>query len=630
MATVTEIYDVPRRKQQGVEAVPVEEITVLRRELVNGTLSCDDAARLQRAGHLHVYNLFHRRDTTALSLGDLTFPEADEIFERLCYKGTDRDRYIVENYTEEGKERSTWQNCFSDPNFLKHLRGERSYGIRKGLFTHMIIVDFDRHSGLVLGKDHKAKVLAFLAFVKEKLPTLRPIVEVNPKNGSTKFFLFSSTPIYCKKDSSIIQMIRDFLGDDSIEIYPDNLYQAFLPGRADKTTIGNGVIARIRRKRYETINGKRKLHWVETFSTKAILEYLLSDDFIDEAVLEKYLDAGIAACLDSEEAAKAIVSSPKVKKAAEKAGGMGSLPKFKGNTLSYLSGLYHGTIEPTPDTIGKVATVLSRGFITGGMDADEAQEATLDFLEHIPDHSFSDRLTSNSSELCRVMGITCNKIEQDNGYQPDSDRSSKKWEICHRYWTMQGIDFCEPETWLHRDYSRKGKTVKMTAQVLDLLHELQSLTFADAEKTEAFFNELVNQVDRKGELSMSLVGVLLKRNGIRGLCRGKMVAIRHFLEGSGVLMKRHKAYWDYRNERSGQRHGDFFVLGLAVQFEEDKSLVLFQPHTPVSIGSVHDRTEEQEQNDDMLMEARFMRCDEQWKDRRTRLGLWPRRQEQVA
>ena len=50
VATVTEIYDVPRRKQQGVEAVPVEEITVLRRELVNGTLSCHDAARLQRAG----------------------------------------------------------------------------------------------------------------------------------------------------------------------------------------------------------------------------------------------------------------------------------------------------------------------------------------------------------------------------------------------------------------------------------------------------------------------------------------------------------------------------------------------------------------------------------------------------
>src|SRR5581483_4418676 len=78
VATVTEIYDVPRRKQRGVEAVSVEEVAVLRTQFFEGTLSFTDAARLQRAGHLHSYHLYHRDDTTAISLDELTITETDQ------------------------------------------------------------------------------------------------------------------------------------------------------------------------------------------------------------------------------------------------------------------------------------------------------------------------------------------------------------------------------------------------------------------------------------------------------------------------------------------------------------------------------------------------------------------------
>jgi hypothetical protein len=187
-----------------------------------------------------------------------------------------------------------------------HLKG-CNRGVCRGQgerFLPFISVDLDRHNGEIQSKDHYEAVLKAGRLLKREFGFLAWLVEVNPKNGSTKFFGLTGRPIPVDQANRLSEQIHQSLVADGIgnrEVFPFNSPQVFLPFRQGKTTIiDSGVLGTCQRRR-ANCHGKRELF--TTYSMIAFVEWLGRGRSFDEHTLKREL---ISACLQLPDQPKAV------------------------------------------------------------------------------------------------------------------------------------------------------------------------------------------------------------------------------------------------------------------------------------------------------------------------------------
>lgn len=178
-----------------------------------------------------------------------------------------------------------------------HLKG-CPRGVCRGhseRFIPFISVDLDRHDGTVQAKAHFQSVIKTGRLLKERFGYLKWLVEVNPKNGSTKFFGFTGHPIPIDYANRLSQQIHQSLVDNGVgsrEVFPFNSPQVFLPMREGKITIiDNGVLAKAERRRGNRFGKRVKF---STYSAIRLVEWLRCGQSFDEPTLRQTL---ITACL---------------------------------------------------------------------------------------------------------------------------------------------------------------------------------------------------------------------------------------------------------------------------------------------------------------------------------------------
>ena len=151
-----------------------------------------------------------------------------------------------------------------------HLKGAFR-GLVRTDATHVpfIGVDEDRHTGEVKTEVHIREVIRTGRLLKERFSfalghRLNWCVEVNPNNGSVKFFGWSNRPIRIDVAKIIGELIHEAMGRNGLlgtkscrEVFPFNHPQVLLPMRIDKTTIiETGVLPMcVRKKRNPFIGG---------------------------------------------------------------------------------------------------------------------------------------------------------------------------------------------------------------------------------------------------------------------------------------------------------------------------------------------------------------------------------------
>ena len=119
-------------------------------------------------------------------------------------------------------------------------------------------------------------------------------------------------------------------------------------------------------------------------------------------------------------------------------------------------------------------------------------------------------------------------------------------------------------------------------------------------------------VEANNELAESVVGRLLEEAGIKGRSRQKQHDVRKLLGEKGLLLKRKNYFSD---PDSGYRHGNFYVCGPGVRFEESR------PHNtqPVSICYLSVGVTPLYSTDedwlDFVMEGRRLACDRRYRER---------------
>jgi hypothetical protein len=215
------------------------------------------------------------------------------------------------------------------------------------------------------------------------------------------------------------------------------------------------------------------------------------------------------------------------------------------------------------------------------------------------------------------MTFAVEAVWRNNGYQKDPVTSEAKLKAAVAAWSKKGFRLHDPATW-HKQAVVPDLKLVWTASLLGLIPELVRLAHCDYDQAKRFIEKVLAFVECNNELAESMVGRLLEEVGIKGKCRQKQHDVRKLLVAKGLLLKE-KNYFSAK--ATGYRHGNFYICGPGVRFEESGP---HNTHT-VSIGYLSvDVTPPDFTIDDWLdfvMEARRLACDRRYRERLRQLRL---------
>ena len=454
--------------------------------------------------------------------------------------------------------------------------------------------------------------------------------EINPKNGSVKFFGwlpdYTPTPHAERIGEQVRSTLQSQLPEydfSRLEIFPCSP-QIFAPLRADKiTVIGSGVVPKVARYRLPKKNGRRKREYYQAYSCADYLNWIyFGDTQYDEHIFERHLREAVARCPDkpAEESKPTKVKVKTRKKPS--AGGMGSIGNLKGRCASALVRFWTEMDVPEDDTVGKYIIVTLRILKFEGLTSDEAVDWVEDRLQALEYTEFSDRLTDNFGEIQRVMAFAVEAVWQSNGYQKDPVTSEAKLRAAVAAWSKRGFRLHNPDTWnKHKQAVVPDMKLVWTPAILTLIPKLAALAHATEEQAQRFIEKVLAFVDCNNELAESMVGNLLEEAGIKGKSRQKQHDVlqkpprKTVCSSSGRITS--------GDQTTGYRHGNFYICGAGVRFEESERAT--NNTHPVSIDYLSFDTSPIDTTShdwpDFVMEVRRLGCDQRYRERLRQLNM---------
>jgi len=147
-------------------------------------------------------------------------------------------KYLGQNEEGELLDDGSWKlwtvtRRFIKPKYFnpwqKHLRG-RPIGIVDDSATQVpfVSVDIDRHNQEPW-EEHFGRIKAVISVLPK---SLRWLIDINPVNGSLKFFGFKFKPILIDEARAIAESIHKALGFN-LEVFPFNSHAIWLPCRPE-------------------------------------------------------------------------------------------------------------------------------------------------------------------------------------------------------------------------------------------------------------------------------------------------------------------------------------------------------------------------------------------------------------
>jgi hypothetical protein len=495
--------------------------------------------------------------------------------------------------------------------------------------TLQIAPELDRHSGEVPGEYHVVMAIKTGQVLTRRFPYLRFAPEINVRNGSVRFFGWLPDYLPTKQAEGVAEEVRSVLQQElpeydfsRMEIYPSSSPQIFAPLRADKITVtGTGVLGKVKKYRMEEYSGKKQRAYYEAPSCADYLNWIyFSDTQHNEKVFEQVLREAVARCPDKPASeAKPAPKKMATRKKLPSPGGMGSIGSLKGRCASALVRFWSELDVPEDDTIGKYIIVTLRILKFEGLSRDDALAWVEDRLQALKYTGFSDRLTDNFEELQRMMAFAVEAVWANNGYQKDPVTSEAKLKATVAAWSIRGFKLHDPATWdKHKQAVVPDLKLVWTAGILALVPEVEKTAYCSYDQAKRFIEKVLAFVECNNELSESMVGNLLEEVGIKGRSRQKQHDVRKLLVEKGLLLKEKNYFSD---KATGYRHGNFYICGPGVSFEEPEP----HTHTPVSISylSVSVTPVNATSDDwlDFVMESRRLACDRRYRERLRQLNM---------
>ena len=290
--------------------------------------------RYSKYGMLHhkYYSLHNRKSLSRQ--GNLTEATATDWLQDLIFFGVG-PKHLGWQFPEyevfsDGSEKEivragprVWETPPKEEHYKWNLLRDHLKGCFRGLVwadsTHLpfVSVDLDRHDGTVLARPHIREVLATARLLTSSFTSacgyrLHWCIEVNPNNGSVKFFGWSDRPILIDAARKIGEQIHEAMRrigtlgpKNGREVFPFNHPQVLLPMRTDKiTVIDTGVLGKCVRKRKITKDYADRMVPYETYSVLGFCQWLRRGTHFCNHTLEQTLRKACANLLDTAEETK--------------------------------------------------------------------------------------------------------------------------------------------------------------------------------------------------------------------------------------------------------------------------------------------------------------------------------------
>jgi len=328
------------------------------------------------------------------------------------------------------RERYAWWQPFRD-----HLVGDCKGVVSDAetTFLPFVAVDIDRHSGAIRAEDHQRIVLDAGRYLRRFVPHVKWLAEINPKNGSTKFFGFLKngnhfTKLEAQRLAASIreELIKEKLcHNNNVEVFPNNCHAVWLPLRRDKITVVDaGMLPRCTKKiRDVTYFPQRVMEDIRCYSALNLMGWIYCGDNYDEATLVSALRFSCAGLPD-----EVTVEAP------SSAG-----PKGKAPSPAAREPVHPGTAKPTkvstifdfeePDAFKKNWTALlsySRDFFK----TNKRLPTTNESLNHLKANNlFSGCWTDNEANRRHRVAAILQKIEET--FDPSLLSSDRRVELNH-------------------------------------------------------------------------------------------------------------------------------------------------------------------------------------------------------
>ena len=518
--------------QTSVEELNTDGTTTWRKEPCTITNRC----------HLYSY------DQTAPYRGSRRGHAVDIYWLYFASQGG-RDNYLW--HTDKG-----WYTCsgrLEEWQVKKHLTNDAIYGVWGGKRTRFGAIDLDLHNGdksifleqfqVLLdefhGKDRwhyqVSDANAGGVHLIQVYPDLIPVSECRARLREKLEALDRTHPELAERARA-----AGMKTIGQLEIFPDPSHGFRLPLCQGRTMLLHEPLPKVYDKRY-----KRELpdviHYVSWLSRPHA--YMPAEDVFN------YVAARLR---DPQPVNATRKSSTNSTKPAKQSGGAteirSSLGKMKGRYADVITGFWSGELTQ-PDTLNDGIRLLAL-MLPYYVDELEAVDLIEQYIDELPDDSFSDRLSSGKrSAVSRVVRNTVQAVYDGNRGQPDPQLSKAKLDLTYQAWQRRGFNPTDKSTWTKTTQSDVAPSLapdfNWTIDEIPRIAVIQKLLVCDIDVASKALKHLLRLIKaHRGEVAIAYVRVILAGFGIKcGGHHGKVNKLLQLLRDWGWIYVRCEERW---------------------------------------------------------------------------------------
>jgi len=203
----------------------------------------------------------------------------------------------------------------------------------------------------------------------------------------------------------------------------------------------------------------------------------------------------------------------------------GSLGPMKGRYRQAMVDFWTGTHNP-PDTLNSAIRLFALTLPFYKKDEDKAVQLIEQYIDQLPDHSFSDRLSAgNRKKVSRVVKSTVRQVYAGFQGQTDPEQSRQKRTATVAAWNKRGFDPTNKATWTSHTFPQLlnlKPAFNWTPAEVQQLNVVAEVLKVDLETASQITKRFISFVkSHPGECSVNFVKALLKQFGVKCGHNGK-------------------------------------------------------------------------------------------------------------
>jgi hypothetical protein len=217
---------------------------------------------------------------------------------------------------------------------------------------------------------------------------------------------------------------------------------------------------------------------------------------------------------------------------------------MKGRYADVLTGFWSGELTQ-PDTLNDGIRLLALT-LPYYLDEIEAVDLIEQYIDELPDDSFSDRLSSGKrSDVSRVVRNTVKAVYDGHRGQPDPQLSKEKLDLTHQAWQRRGSNPTDKSTWKKTTQTGLAPDFNWTLEETHQITIIQKLLVCDSDVALKAVKYLLRLIKaHRGEIAIAYVKAILKSFNIK--CdghHGKVNKLLQLLREWGWIYLRSEERW---------------------------------------------------------------------------------------